>query len=442
MNIGDIRKVKIEKLVFGLLGLCHIDNFAIFVDNALPDEILEIEITSLFKSYAKAKIINIIEPSKYRIKPLCPYYNACGSCLGQYMEYDYLIKQKEEILKEIFSNITSNIRPFVKSPVIKGYRKKIQYPTRRTKNSKRLLIGYFKPKTHDITNLKFCMMQDDIIGQIIEYIRNNLEKDISCYDESNNKGLIKNILFRITSNGILLTFVLNETTIPNKLTDFSKKLTQNFSIIKGIFANFNPNNTNKILSNSSKKILGEDFIIETIKDKKYKMGPTSFFQINTSVMSLLFDEIKNNTNNATSIMDAFGGVGAIGIWISNLNSKITLLEENIEAIEFAKENFKLNNIKNFEIIKGDANANFKNIKNNYDVIILDPPRKGSNLEGLKAISKLTKKIIYVSCNPMTLKRDSLILKDEGFEMSFVQGFDMFPYTHHIECLSVFEKINL
>ncbi len=450
MKINDTLKVKIEKLVFGLEGLARVsskdnDNFVIFVKGALVDEIVEIKITAVLKSYAKAEIINIIEPSKYRTKPVCPYYNACGSCSGQYMDYDYLVFQKAEILKDIFKNIYDKEIKVQKSPQIYEYRHKVQFPTQRTKNSKRLLIGYYRQNSHDLTNIKFCKMQPKIIDDILNYTRENLPVEISCYNEKKHKGILKNILFRITAGGILMTFVLNDTKIHPLLNKFSNDLTENFKEIKGIFANLNPQKSNKILSNESHKILGQEYIIEKLGNKKYKLGPTSFFQVNPSAAELLFDEVKNNAKDAETILDAFGGVGAIGIWLADiLNSgcKITLLEENLEATAYAKENFELNNIKNYEILEGDANLNFDNLEKEnrcFDCAIVDPPRKGVEKEGLIKLSKITNKIIYVSCNPTTLKRDAQILKELGFNLKSLEGFDLFPYTHHIECVSLFEK---
>lgn len=447
MKINDILTVKIEKLVYGLEGLTRIpldgnDNFVVFVKGAMPNETVEIKITSISKNFAKAEIINIIEASKYRIKPFCPYYNACGSCLGQYMEYDYLAQQKAEILNDIFKNNYEGEITLEKSPDIYGYRHKVQFPTSRTKNSKRLLIGYYRQNSHELTNIKFCKMHPAIIDEILDYTRQNLPLEITCYDEKKHKGLLKNLLFRITKTGILMTFILNDNKIHPALEEFCTKLSQNFSQIKGIFANFNSKKTNRILSDESKKILGQDFIIENLEDKNYKMGPTSFFQVNPNAAKILFDEVKKHTKNSKNILDAFGGVGAIGIWTASGETKITLLEENVEATNFAKENFALNGIKNYEILAGDANLNFINLEKEgktFDFTIIDPPRKGASKEGLIHLSKITNKIIYVSCNPTTLKRDADILKDLGFEIKSFKGFDLFPYTHHIECVSVFER---
>lgn len=437
MNIGDIVELNIEKLVYGGKGLARFgeDKFSIFVENSLPNELIKAKITSLNKNYANAEIIEIIKPSNRRIKPVCALYNACGSCQMQITDYDYLIKLKTDILKDIFCNI--EIKPVIKSPKILEYRCKTQYPASQTKNSKRILLGYYKNKTHELTNIKFCPMQPDIINKIAQFIRDYFPLD--CYNEKTHKGVLKHVLTRITTKGdILLTLVLNDSKINDLLYDFSKKITLEFPQVKGIFANFNQTKTNKILGNTTKKISGDDYIIEYLDDKKYKIGPESFFQVNPYAAKELFDIVKDNIKENSTILDAYAGVGAIGIYLKEKAKCITYVEENPEAAKLAHENYKLNKIENFEIFKGDAKKHFLDFEKQnktFDYAILDPPRSGCDKEGLLAISKLTKNIIYISCNPMTLKRDIEILKDRGFNLKFLQGVDMFPYTYHIECVA-------
>ncbi|MBR3604554.1 MAG: 23S rRNA (uracil(1939)-C(5))-methyltransferase RlmD [Candidatus Gastranaerophilales bacterium] len=450
MKLGDIVEVNIEKTVYGGDGLARIgdEQFVVFVKNALPQDKLKVKITSLNKKFARAEIIEILE-SINRIKPFCALYNACGSCDCQIASYDFLVSQKSEILKDIFKNILSEDRilPVIKSPDDKFYRHKVQYPARQTKNSKRILLGYYKQNSHDLTNIKYCPVQPETINDIAQFTRDNFELD--CFDEKSNKGLLKNVLVRISSfnNDILLTLVLNcnENDFINyesAIFRFFKKIMAQFREIKGGFVNFNPKKTNKILSDETLKIAGDDFIIEKLGNKTYKIGATSFFQVNPKSAVNLFNIVKENIKPNSTILDAYGGVGAIGIYVSDLASKITLVEENKNAVSMAYDNFKMNNIENYEILEGDAKKHFFDFEKkgrSFDYVILDPPRSGCEADGLKAISKLAKNIIYVSCNPQTLRRDMSLLIEEGFKPKFVQGVDLFPYTHHIEAVCVFER---
>lgn len=438
-------------MTYGGDGLCRYgeEKFVVFVKNSVVEDKLKIKITNLNKKFARGEIIEIIEPSKKRVKPVCALYNACGSCNLQNYDYDFLIEQKTQVLKDIFKNIISEekIHPVIKSPEILEYRHKIQFPCRMTKNSKRILLGYFKENSHELTNIKYCPVQPPIINEIAQFVRENFKLD--CYDEKTNKGLLKNIVFRLNSNNsqLLAVLVLNCSekdfiNYESEIFRFSKKLASQFSIIKGIFVNFNPKNTNKILSDDILKVQGQDYILETLEDKKYKLGALSFFQVNPKSAINLFNIVKENIKENSTILDAYGGVGAIGIWVCNKASKITLVEENKNAVLMAEENFKLNGIENFEVFQGDAKEHFFNFQKEnkiFDYVILDPPRSGCEKEGLNVISKLARNIIYVSCNPQTLRRDMSYLIENGFKPKFVQGVDLFPYTYHIESVVLFEK---
>ena len=218
---------------------------------------------------------------------------------------------------------------------------------------------------------------------------------------------------------------------------------QEFPLIKGVFANLNNEKTNKILSEIDIKIKGEDFIIEKLENKSFKIGPSSFFQVNPFATCELFNVVKAQISENSTILDAYGGVGVIGIFVSDKASKIVLVEENKNAISMAKDNFKLNKIENYEIYEGDAKkhlVNFQKEKRVFDYVILDPPRQGCSKEALETLSKLAKKIIYVSCNPITLRRDMSYLIEDKFIPKFVQGVDLFPYTHHIESVVLFERV--
>lgn len=445
LKVNDTVDLTIEKLVYGGDGLARFgeEKFVVFVKNAVVEDKIKAKITSLNKKFARAQIIEILEPSKHRIKPLCPLYNACGSCQLQNYDYDFLIQQKQEVLKDIFKNIEVDILPMKKSPKTASYRHKIQYPVRQTKNSKRILMGYFKNNSHELTNIKFCSMQPEIIDKISQYIRDNWT--FGCYEEKTHKGLLKNVLFRINSslNSALIVFVLNKDEYDcEDIKPFFEKISKKFPIIKGCFVNFNSKKTNSILSEKTTKILGEDFIIEKLKDKSYKIGPVSFFQVNPFATVELFDIVKQNVKENSTILDAYGGVGAIGIYLKEKAKSITLVEQNIEATKFAKENFELNKIENYEILTGDAKKHFLNFEKEnkiFDYIILDPPRSGCDKDGLKAIAKLAKNIIYVSCNPETLRRDISYLIEENFKLKSIQGVDLFPYTYHIETVAVLKK---
>ena len=453
MQTGDIKEVKIEKLIYEGVGLAHIDNLAIFVENACDGDIVKIEITSLNKTFARAKIVEFVSKSKYRTeKPFCALANVCGGCQWSFIKYEHQLELKQQIIKEALRKILPEnieVLPTIPCKNIKNFRHKIQLPVSQTKNSKRFLIGYYKPRTHEIVNIKHCEIQPPQIDELTEDIREKArDLEIEAYNETTHKGLLRHIVFKISkfNNEILLTFVINSQKPNTKIEDLAKFLKEKHKNIAGICVNFNTQKNNIILSKDTKNILGQDFYREKLQDKIYQISANSFFQTNPYIAEQILNVIKKDIGKnfkQPSILDAYSGVSTFGIYLSDIASNIVCVESETSSCKDAMASLSLNNIQNIEIINDDATKVFDNfIKNHkkFDIAIIDPPRKGSTKEALSDISKMTAKTIYyVSCNPQTLARDGEILKQHGFELSFVQGADMFAHSYHIETIAKFDR---
>lgn len=454
MNINDEYIVNIEKMLFGGSALARVDGFPVFVENGCAGDKLKIQITKLTKNYAQAKIIEIINPSEYRIAPVCSLHNVCGSCNWQYMDYSEQLRQKQNIVKETIKNITGKdyeINEIIPSPVTTEYRCKVQYPVSQTKVSKRILTGYYKNNSHELVNVKFCPMNKPIVNEITEFIKKEAQNlQITAYDEKTHKGLIRHIVFRQSSDekNILLIFVVNSQSVTSELKKLAQIINEKYPEIVGICVNFNTKKSNVIFDKTTVAILGNDFYVDELSDKKYKISANSFFQVNPYCAKLIFDKVKElislNITNPT-ILDAYAGVSSFGIWLSDIASKVTCIEEAVSSSLDAKENVKLNSLNNVEIINGDAAKEFETLINKgvkFDVSIVDPPRKGCSEESIKNLAALSKDYIaYVSCNVSTLARDMNLLENYGYEPIYIQPADMFPNTYHIETIALFKKIN-
>ena len=453
MEKGDIFEVKIEKLLYEGFGLARIDGFVVFVDNACDEDVLKIEITSSNKNYAKAKILEIIKPSKYRNeKPFCAMANACGGCQWSYIKYDHQLEVKKEIIKDALKKILpSNLQvlPTIPCENISHFRHKIQLPVSQTKNSKRFIIGYYRPNSHELVNIKHCEIQPEIIDKIVADIREKAQElQLTAYNEKKHKGLLRHIVIKLSKDDkeILITFVINAEKIPEEIRTLAKALSDKFEQITGCCVNFNTQKNNVILGKSTETITGQGFYRETLKEKTYQISPNSFFQTNPYIAEKILDLIKKDIKEKFKnphILDAYSGISTFGIYLSDIAKKIVCVESEKSSCDDAEQSLIINGIKNIEIINDDASkvfADFIKNKLNFDITIIDPPRKGATAEGLENICKLTSKTIYyVSCNPQTLARDAVILKQNGFELSFVQGADMFPHSYHIETIAKFDR---
>ena len=449
---GDFLEIEPQKLVYEGAALAKLEGYPIFIEGACPGDKLKIKITKANKNFAAAVIEEIIEPSSHRVKPFCPMHNVCGGCGWQHIDYDFQLEQKRNIVEENVKKITGEdieVKPVIASPETRAFRSKVQYPVAQTKVSKRLLAGYYKRGSHELVNIKFCPIQPKIIDKITEFIRQNAQElGISGYNEKLHKGDLKHIVYRYSrsENNLIVIFVVNDSQLRDKFKKLSKKLTDEFAHIKGCLINYNPQKTNLIMSNDTRKITGENFITEKIGDKIFKISANSFFQVNIgsaeNIFNIVKDIIKNNYKDCR-ILDAYSGVSSFGIWLSDAAKEVVSVEEAPSATKDAAENVKLNNVTNLTALNGDAKKIFEELiarGQKFDVTVLDPPRKGCERESLDYAVKLSERaIIYVSCNPSTLARDLKYLHENGFKTKYIQPVDMFCHSYHIESVAWLEK---
>ncbi len=444
--------VEIEKLSNLGFGIARVEGYVIFVEGACPGDRVRVRVGKKNKNFAQAKILEIISPSLHRIEPFCPMQKVCGACQLQFIDYNYQLKLKKEIVEDTMHSISGTaveIRDVIPSPQIRNYRHKIQYPVSETKNSKRILAGYYKPNSHEIVNIKYCPIQPEYCDNIIEFIR-NASKDcgISGYDEKKHVGDLRHIVIRSShyTNKNLVVLVVNSSKMFEKLKVLAHRIYTELENIQGVGVNYNPLKTNLILGEKTDILEGEGFIEEKLCDKVFKVGAKTFFQVNPSSADNIFGFVKKYiSDNFASplVLDAYAGITAFGICVSDIAKRVVSVEEVKESVALADKIIKENGIKNVELHNMDAGMFFeKELKTKgrkFDVTILDPPRKGCSQESLDYALKLTKdKIIYVSCNPATLARDLKYLMENGCKVEFIQPFDMFPHTYHIENVAVIE----
>ena len=451
---GDIIELTAQKLVYEGDALSKIDGYPIFIEGACPEDKLKVKITKANKNFAGAVIEEIIEPSSHRVKPFCPMHNVCGGCGWQFVDYDFQLEQKQNIVFETVKKILGQeieVKPVIPSPETREFRSKVQYPVSQTKVSKRLIAGYYKKGSHELVNIKFCPIQPKILDKITEFIRKTAQElEISGYNEKKHTGDLRHIVYRYSKsqNECIVIFVVNDTVLRDKFKKLSKKLMAEFAHVKGCLINYNTEKTNLIMTNDTRKIQGENYIIEKIEDKSFKISANSFFQVNIGSAKNIFNTVKNiiaaNYPNSR-ILDAYSGVSSFGIWLSDNASEVVSVEEAPSATKDAADNIVLNSVKNLKALNGDAKKIFEQlVKDNekFDVTVLDPPRKGCEKQSLDWAIQLTKKaIIYVSCNPSTLARDLKYLHENGFMTKYIQPVDMFCHSYHIESVAWLTRNN-
>ncbi len=393
-----IENVKIEKLDNLGRGIAKLNNKIVFIDNALPDELVNIEIVKDKKNYSLAKNNKLLKKSIYRRK-VCPYSEFCGGCDLINLEYnkqlEYKSKKIEELIKRNFNNdIKINSIIYDKDF---SYRNKILLHISQDK------LGFFEQMSNNIIDIEKCLL---VNGKA-----NNLIKSIRKFIKNNKK--LKSVVIRISSNGDTM-LIFNGDSLENKILEY-------FSMVDVIVLN-------------NKTIKGQ-FIKERLGDKEFLIYPNSFFQVNMFNTLNLYNEVRRMTYNKRydNILDLYCGTGTIGIFLSDIATSVVGIEIIEDAVIAAKRNADINNIENIKFICGRV-EDYIDRFNNIDLIIVDPPRSGLDKKTINNIKRINpKEIIYVSCDPMTLVRDLKELK-EDYLIKEITPVDMFPNTHHVECV--------
>ena len=421
-------EIKIEKLVYGGKGIGRIENKVYFVPFVLPEEIVEIKVIKDKKKFAEAIPLKIIKPNPKRIQPPCEYFSICGGCDYQHINYENQLGIKKEIFKELMERIgkikIENVE-IIPSQNPFYYRNRVQFKIQGNK------VGFYKKESNEVVDIDRCILLKKDLSDLPLKIKNILAK---------MKFSLKELhFFSSTKNEVLIKF-----TFPKKIKEFPFDLKQIKNQLKINVAGIGLYFKNKKGFLERFKLFGKDFVVEDVENYKYRVSMDSFFQVNIfqykNLIKLLKNELKDKKYK--KIADLYCGVGLLTFPASEFCEKCIGIEASKSAIKDANYNKKLNKKGNIQFYNLDIKKSVDLlIKENPELIIVDPPRTGIEKEFLKNINKIKnlRKIIYISCNPSTLARDLSKLKEFEFEIKETKLIDMFPQTYHIESFVVLEK---
>lgn len=396
-------KVEVIKFDNSGRGIGYLNDKIIFIPKTVPGDIVNVEIVLEKKNYLEGKLIEVLVPSKLRQKPICPYFNECGGCdlmhisLSESLEYK--LNKVNDILKR--NKIDYEVTKIIKSKNPYNYRDKVALKIVDGK------IGFFQNDTHKLIEINYCYLCKDAINDLI--------KDIHLLNINNGE-----VVIRCNYNDELL-LAINTTDDINNID----KLIKEHKIVGVV--------------NNDKCIYGENYFIDKINDYLFKVSYNSFFQVNPYICSELFNLIEKYTEKSNNVLDLYCGVGTLSI-VSSINAKYVLgVEINSNAVIDANLNKVLNKRDNVDFICEDTKNILNKITNDFDTIVLDPPRSGVAKNVINKILEVKpNKIIYVSCDPNTLARD-LKLLEENYVISKFKLLDMFPETEHNESIVVLTK---
>ncbi|MDY3929968.1 MAG: 23S rRNA (uracil(1939)-C(5))-methyltransferase RlmD, partial [Clostridia bacterium] len=416
----------IESVTSEGMGVAHIDGFCIFVAGTVTGDRILALIVKIKSGYAYGKFISVIEKSKYRVDPICPVFSKCGGCQLMHIDYGFQLEIKREIIKNALLRIGGfdiEIDEMIGADNELRYRNKMIFPVGNDKNNNPV-CGFFRERSHDIIPLDDCALGSKVNAKITAAFVNFIKKNkISVYDEKEHKGIVRRIFIReaAKTDELMVVVSVNAESLPRS-DELVKSILEASDNVKSIILNINTKRTNLVLGDRNKLLYGEEYIEEYLCGMKFKISPYSFFQINPEQTKKLYDKAIElaDISHDDRVLDIYCGIGTISLAAARKAGHVIGVEIVEQAVTDARKNADINKITNAEFFAADAADIVPKLVENGErpnVVVLDPPRKGSDENTLRAILKANpERIVYISCNPATLARDLKFLCSKNYEV--------------------------
>ena len=444
---NDDIKLHIEAIGSNGQGIGRVDGYAVFVPGALPGEDVAVHIIKAGSSFGVAKLVALESASPQRTKPECEYFQRCGGCTLQHMDYAAQLISKQEQVRDALERIGGfkgiNVADTIGMDEPWSYRNKGIFPAGGEEKGARL--GFYMAHSHKLVPLDDCLIVDEVIAIAMRAVQRWIDEfSIGAYDEATCMGTLRSAFMRKTSGGLMVMII---TTGPLPHADkLVELLREQCPELVSVVHNINKSETNVVLGDKFKLIWGQPKLTETICGIKFELSPESFMQTNhiqtEKLYGLAMDAAKLKGDEL--VVDAYCGVGTISLMLAQRAKRVIGIELSEQAIEDAKCNAALNGITNAEFIAAPAEAELARLVKEGlapDVITLDPPRGGCESAVLSAIADSgAKRVVYISCAPATLARDAKLLSECGYSIVSVQPVDMFPHTTHVECVVLMSRV--
>ena len=455
MKQGDLVTIKITDLNTSGEGVGRVDSKVVFVPDTVTGDCVQVRIEQVKARYARASLRHVLAESPHRIRPHCIVADKCGGCQWQHIDeaFQRQAKQKQvvETLKRIGSFAELTVEPILHCEKSFNYRNKSTYPLKLSATGK-VQAGYYRKGSHKLINLNQCPVQDERLHPLLAEIKQDiLYQGWSIYDETTGEWQLRNLSLRIgTRTGeMLLTLVSTDDKLAN-LQEQANIWLERYPNLVGVCLNLNSDCTNVIFGKETKTIAGRPSITEIFAGVELQIAADTFFQVNTVAAEMLLENIieQLDIRGDELLIDAYCGIGTFTLPLAKLVRRAIGIEYSEASVAQARNNAVLNSISNVEFIAGKVVSCLQELTVGLnavrpDVILLDPPRKGCKPQVISSLLELQPaKIVYISCKPATLARDSQLLVDSGkYSLQYIRSADFFPQTTHVESVAIFSKIS-
>jgi 23S rRNA (uracil1939-C5)-methyltransferase len=449
---GDLLEVEIENLAYGGRGIARVNNFVIFVPLTVPGDVAKIKVTSKKSNHALGELVSLLKPSQHRVTAPCPIFDVCGGCTWQNIMYQAQLKFKEQILRSTLEHLGSaqhiTIHPIRPSPEIWHYRNKMDY-TFGSDAAHRVKIGFHKVDDFvEIIDVKRCFIHPAPFDRVLAIVREfALKANATCYDPRTHQGTLRHLIVREGKRtGEMLVVLLTHDQELREVDSLARDIQAEVPAVKGFLWGVNRRVGDIAVMEQEVLRVGEPFITERVDSLEFGISAFSFFQTNTVAAEQLYRLIREvgEFTGAENLFDAYCGTGTIGILCADRVKNVFGVESQVEAVWDARANAARNRRTNCLFLAGEMRKALplllSFISAAIDRVVVDPPRGGMDKKSLRRIIELDAPLlIYVSCNPTTLARDCVTLKEAGYRLESVHPVDMFPHTYHIEAVARFVR---
>ncbi|MBI1883120.1 MAG: 23S rRNA (uracil(1939)-C(5))-methyltransferase RlmD [Chlamydiae bacterium] len=447
--LGSRHRVKMGPFVEKGEALAQIEGVPLYVSRVAPGEEARVCVTEVRPSFARARPEQILKPSPSRISPPCSYFEKCGGCQWQHLNYGYQLRVKREKVKEALKKIPgfdpSRVKEVLPSRDPYHYRNKSQRPFVMKRGE--IVSGFFYPLTHRLIPIEECKVEQNLINQIFRKAMELIRfYRIVPYSEKSHEGFLRCVMARqgVSTGEAMVVLMTQHKEFPEG-ERFAKEMREAFSNLVSVVQNVNSEKGNVILGNENILLAGEPFIHEKIKNLKMRISVGSFFQVHSEQAVKICEAVERMAalTGLENVLDLYGGVGLMGLSLASGAQKIYEIENGASAVADGKVNAQANGIHNVEWICEDVSLALIRLRDegkSFEVAILDPPRQGCGRDMIKILMDLSpRKIIYVSCLLKSLVEDVRFLKEGGYEIREVEPVDLFPQTAHVETVTLLEK---
>ena len=441
-------EAEVVDITYQGMGVIKIDNFPIFVIDAIPGEVVQVGITKVLKSYAFGRVIKRVKASPNRAENVDKVAITTGIAPLANLKYEAQLTFKQRQVEQLFKkvNVSVEVNPTIGMTDPTKYRNKAQVPVQMVNGQ--LETGFYRRGSHKLMTVEDFYIQDPKVDEAVSVTRDVLrDLGISAYDEETHKGVVRHIMARrgFYSHELMVVIITNTKKLP-EADNIAAALRAKLPELKSFIHNINNHDTNVIMGQWNETVWGADEIHDQLMGKDFIIGPNSFYQINPQTTAVLYTLAaeKAGLKPTDVVVDAYSGIGTITLSIADQVAKVYGVEVVEDAVLDAEKNAQNNHIDNVEFVTADAPEQMTQWAADGlkpDVVFVDPPRKGLTNELISAVSAMQPKtFVYISCNPATLARDTVQILAEGFHIDGpIQPIDQFPQTTHVESVLVFKR---